>query len=260
MEYFIISVFGLIIGSFINVCIYRVPRNESIVVPRSHCPKCGHILRWYENIPVLSYVFLLGRCRKCRKRISFIYPLVEILTAVIAVLLYAFLGATPKTAVFFILFASLIMVTFIDFERQEIPDIITLPGIVIGFALSVLYPEILSKDRLHAMLDSFLGILIGGGSLYIIGFLGELVFKKEAMGGGDIKLLAMIGAFLGMKFTLLTFFLAPFLGMFAGLLAKIKEGKDTIPYGPYISLAALLAVLWGDTILQFTYKYFLFKF
>lgn len=256
--YFYIVIFSLIFGSFLNVCIYRIPRGESLVSPGSHCPRCGHNIRWYENIPVLSYVFLLGKCSKCRKKISAVYPIVEILTAVVAVSLYARFGGAPKSVIYFALFSALIVVSFIDFERLEIPDIISLPGIVIGLGVSVIYPELLSKGRFEAFIDSLLGVLIGGGSLYLLGFLGEIVFKKEAMGGGDVKLLAMIGAFLGWQGALLTFFIAPFLGILAAVKAKIIQKKGVIPYGPYISLAAFITALWGRNLIDWYWGMLLF--
>jgi len=224
-------------------------------MPRSHCVKCNHLITWYENIPVLSYIFLLGKCSVCKDKISLVYPIVEILTAVMAVLLYMFFGPSVKTVIYFVLFSSLIVATFIDFERQEIPDIITLPGIVLGLLTVVIYPELLGKGRMDAIVDSLIGILVGGGSLYAIGFLGEIVFKKEAMGGGDIKLLAMVGAFMGWELTLVTFFLAPIFGSLAGIIAKIKEGKELIPYGPYLSLAAFISLLCGRDIIRFMFPY-----
>ncbi|MFH1790515.1 MAG: prepilin peptidase [Candidatus Omnitrophota bacterium] len=248
---FIPVILGLVLGSFLNVCIFRIPRGESVVMPRSNCPKCRHFLPWYENIPVLSYIFLRGRCSRCRTRISFVYPAVEVLTAGLAAVIFVFFGLTPKAAIYFFMFSALIVVTFIDFERQEIPDIITLPGIAAGLITVFVYPDLLSQARPQAMLDSFLGVIIGGGSLYALGFLGEIVFKKEAMGGGDIKLLAMIGAFIGWKLCVVTFFLAPFFGSFTGLILKIRDGKEVIPYGPYLSLAALVSVLWGANIIKY---------
>ncbi|MDD5439906.1 MAG: prepilin peptidase [Candidatus Omnitrophica bacterium] len=244
---------GLIVGSFLNVCIYRLPRSESLVRPRSHCPHCRHILAWYENIPVVSFVVLRGRCKKCRNKISWRYPVVELMTAGLLIVLFLAFGLTVKSAILFALFASLIVATFIDFERQEIPDVITLPGIILGLVVVAAYPALLGKMRSEALLDSLLGIVAGGGSLYAIGFLGEIVFKKEAMGGGDIKLLAMVGAFIGWKLVLVTFFLAPFFGSCAGIIAKLREGKEIIPYGPYLSFAALISVLWGEKILGFLF-------
>jgi len=185
-----------------------------------------------------------------------VYPTVEILTALLAVVIYAFFGLTIKSLIFFVLFSALIITAFVDFERQEIPDIISLPGIGIGLLISWIYPEILSGRRPEALLSSFLGILVGGGTLYLVGFFGKIAFKKDAMGGGDIKLLAMIGAFLGWKIALLTFFIAPFLGLPAGIIMKMKKGKEgVIPYGPYLSLGAFVALLWGEDILRVLFKF-----
>lgn len=254
MVYLIIVLFGLVIGSFLNVCIYRIPRGESVVFPRSHCPKCGHKIPWHENVPVLSFILLGGKCSRCKQGISSVYPVVEIITALIAVLLYKFFGFSFETLIFFILFSALVIATFVDFERQEIPDVITLPGILIGLVLSCIYPDFLGETRPLALLNSFLGVLAGGGSLYLVGFLGELVFRKEAMGGGDVKLLAMVGAFLGWKLALLAFFIAPLFGSFVGIALKMKEGKEMIPYGPYLSLASFIALLWGNDIMNFLFN------
>ncbi len=254
MIYILIFIFGAIFGSFLNVCIYRIPRGESIIKPGSHCVKCGYALAWHENIPILSFIILGGRCRNCKRGISFVYPLVEIMTALLALIVFAFFGVTLKALILFILFSSLIVATFIDFQRNEIPDIITLPGILIGLSLSFFYPNLLSGLKpLASLFDSFLGVVVGGGSLYLMGFFGEIVFKKEAMGGGDIKLLSMIGSFLGWKLALLTFFIAPFFGSITGLILKIKEGKEIIPYGPYLSLAAFVSLLYGDEIIRFLF-------
>lgn len=251
MVYIFLLILGSIFGSFLNVCIHRMPKGESIINPGSHCPKCGHMLSWQENVPLLSFIILKGRCRNCKDKISYIYPIVETLTALLAVTVYIFFGISLKSLIYFAVFSSLIVASFVDFHRLEIPDIITLPGIFIGLALSFLYPALLSKTKpLDSFLDSFLGMFVGGASLYLLGFLGEMVFKKEAMGGGDIKLLAMIGAFLGWKSVLLTFFIAPFFGSVTGLILKIKEGKEVIPYGPYLSLAAFVSVLWGEKIIR----------
>jgi len=254
MIYLGLTFFGLVIGSFLNVCIFRVPRSESIVAPRSHCPRCGHVLSWAENVQVLSYVFLRGRCLRCKRRISPVYPMVEILTAGLAVLLYTRYGISALGVTYFTVFSSLIVAAFVDFERQEIPDVITLPGIAAGLLLSFAYPELHGAgSRLDSLTQSFLGMLAGGGSLYLVGFLGEMVFKKEAMGGGDIKLLAMLGAFMGVKLTLVTFFIAPFFGIFSAIYAKLKNKQETIPYGPYLSVAALASLLWGKEIIQFLF-------
>jgi leader peptidase (prepilin peptidase)/N-methyltransferase len=246
----LLIVFGLCIGSFLNVVIYRLPKGKSIVFPGSSCTKCGHKIKWYENIPVLSYIFLLGKCSKCKDKISVQYPIVEILTAGVLWGLFARFGLVPLTFIYFALFSSLIVCSFIDLEIQEIPDVITLPGIVIGLLISVIYPDILGGTRLLALKTSFLGVIAGGGSLLCLGMFGELIFKKEAMGGGDIKLLAMIGAFLGWQIAILTFFIAPFFGIGAGIIAKIKKGDEYIPYGPHIVIASFVCLLWSDKILK----------
>ena len=250
MEFIFVFIVGSMIGSFLNVCIYRMPKGESIVFPSSHCTKCNYKIKWYENIPIISYIFLLGKCKQCKEKISIIYPVVELLTASVAIILYYYFGLTPKFFIYFVLFASLIVCSFIDFDVQLIPDIITLPGIVIGLICAGAYPELLAETRLDALKESFLGILAGGGSLFALGVIGELIFKKEAMGGGDVKLLAMIGAFVGWEIAILVFFIAPVFGAVAGIIIKIKTGKELIPYGPYLVLASFLCLLYSDKILR----------
>lgn len=204
----------------------------------------------------MSYLNLRGKCRFCARPISFRYFVVEFLTALLLLAFYVFFGLSAKFFVFSILGAALVVSTFIDFEHQLIPDVITLPGIFVGLAASALFPSILGEVKAAgAILDSLAGILVGGGSIYAMGVLGKMAFKKEAMGGGDVKLMAMIGAFLGWKLVLLTFFLAPFFGTAVGIIVKIKEKKDIIPYGPYLSLATIIAILWGDRILSWLFFY-----
>ncbi|MCQ9206982.1 MAG: prepilin peptidase [Omnitrophica bacterium] len=251
MMIFLFFTFGLITGSLMNVCIYRLPRKESIISPRSHCTRCGKNIPWYDNIPLLSFMLLKGRCRFCKKRISFVYPTVEILSGSICALLFLRFGLTPDFFILWFFTSALIVVSFIDLRIREIPDEITLSGIALGLALSTLYPGLLGESaRLPAFLNSFLGVVAGGGSIYALGFLGEFIFKKEAMGGGDVKLLAMIGAFLGWKLTIFTFFLAPVFGSIVGIIMKVKNGEDIIPYGPHLSLAAIVALFYGDEILH----------
>ena len=192
-----------------------------------------------------------GKCRSCKKRISPVYVTVEILSGIIYAVLFSRFGMTPNFLIFAYLASALIVASFIDFRFHEIPDEITLPGIALALTLSVLYPSMLGKTaRIDSFLQSAIGILAGGGSIFILGSLGEFIFKREAMGGGDVKLLAMIGGFLGWKLVLFTFFLAPFFGSVIGIILKLKEGKDVIPYGPYLSIAALVALLWGDKFLK----------
>jgi len=242
---------GTIFGSFMNVCIYRLPRKESIVSPRSRCPLCGKAIRWSDNIPVLSYLILKGKCRSCGGRISPRYPIVEILAGLMCVSLFLRFGLSAKFLFFLYLTGALIVISFVDLKIHEIPDEITLSGIALGMGIAVLYPPLMNKTgNLSSFMDSFFGVLAGGGSIYLLGYIGEFIFKREAMGGGDVKLLAMIGAFLGWKLTLFTFFLAPFFGSLVGIVQKIKEGKDIIPYGPYLSIAAVVAIFFGGEILR----------
>lgn len=246
-----IFIMGTIFGSFMNVCIHRMPKNESIIKNRSHCPKCGSLIGWFDNIPILSFILLRGRCRNCKERISFRYAVVEIISGLVYLALYLRFGITINFFIYAYLLSSLIIVSFIDLKIQEIPDSITLSGMILGLLLASLYPPLLGKtSNLSSFLDSLLGLLVGGGSIFILGVVGEFIFKKEAMGGGDVKLLAMIGAFLGWKLALFTFFLAPFFGSFVGIALKLKEGRDIIPYGPYLSMAAVCALFWGNDILN----------
>ena len=246
-----VFMFGSIVGSFLNVCIYRLPKGRSIIVPGSHCPNCNAKIRWYDNIPILSYIFLSGKARCCKARISLRYFIVEALTAAAFLVFFISYGMTAKFLAYCILVSGLIVATFVDFEIQEIPDEVSLGGLVAGLALSVAFPSILNEvTRLNGFINSSLGALAGGSMIYAMGMLGEFAFKKEAMGGGDVKLLAMIGSFLGWKLTILTFFIAPAFGAVVGIILKIKEGKETIPYGPYLSLATVVSIFFGEKILK----------
>ncbi|NQU95874.1 MAG: prepilin peptidase [Candidatus Omnitrophica bacterium] len=244
-------IIGAISGSFMNVCIYRLPRKESVVRPRSHCPSCARAIPWYDNVPILSFLMLAGKCRFCKKRISVVYPIVEILSGLICVLLFLTFGLTVKFFILWYFLSALVVVSFIDLRIHEIPDEITLSGIALGMVAAALYPPLLGKvGHLSSLLDSFLGVIVGGGSIYLLGFIGEFIFKKEAMGGGDVKLLAMIGAFLGWKLAIFTFFLAPLSGSIVGITLKIKKGEEIIPYGPHLSLAAVIALFYGERLLR----------
>ena len=251
-----IFILGSIIGSFLNVCIYRLPRGESLVFPSSHCVHCNHKIYWFDNIPFLSYLNLRGKCRFCARPISFRYFVVEFLTASLLLTFYLFFDFSAKFFILSVLGTALVVSTFIDFKHQLIPDVITIPGIFVGLIASLLFPSILGEARLWgAAMNSLAGILVGGGSIYAMGVLGKLAFKKEAMGGGDVKLMAMIGSFLGWKLVLLTFFLAPFFGAIVGIIVKIKEKREVIPYGPYLSIATIVAILWGERILDYLFFY-----
>ena len=255
VEKIFVFIFGAIVGSFLNVCIYRIPKGRSIVAPGSHCPNCGAGIQWFDNIPILSYIILGGRSRCCKTRISLRYIIVEILTAFLFLVLFLFFGLTAKFFAYMILVCALIIATFVDFEIQEIPDEVSLGGLAVGLLLSVAFPSILNEpSRIHSFLNSFFGAFAGAATIYAMGMLGEFAFKKEAMGGGDVKLLAMIGSFIGWKMTLLAFFIAPLFGSIVGIILKIRQGKDIIPYGPYLSLAAVTAILWGDKILKLLFS------
>ncbi len=251
-----VFIFGSIVGSFLNVCIWRLPREESIIKPPSHCPECGKNIPWYDNIPFLSYLLLKGRCRFCKKKISFSYFLVEFFAGLLFLITYLIYNSTPLFYIYILLFSSFIVITFIDLKHQIIPDEITYAGIVLGFILSLIYPPLQGEKTIkEAALNSFLGILTGGGSIYLIGVIGEFIFKKEAMGGGDVKFLAMVGAFIGWKLTLLTFFVSPVFGVIAGLTAKIKYKTDIIPYGPYLALGTIVSIFWGNRILELVFGF-----
>ena len=255
----IFFILGSCVGSFLNVCIWRMPRSQSIIFPRSHCVHCGSIIRWRENIPVLSYILLRGRCSSCKKPISWRYFAVELLTGILFALLYAKFGLSSDLLLYLILLCGLIVATFIDLDFQLIPDSVSFGGLAAGLAASVLYPVFFdAAGRGAAFFDSAAGALIGGLSIYAVGAAGKLLFRKKleminedsAMGFGDVKFLAMIGAFLGWKRVLLVFFLAPFFGASVGLILKFRYKVETIPYGPYLSLAALIAVFWGREIID----------
>lgn len=245
IEISIIFILGLIIGSFSNVCIYRIPKNESIIFPASHCPNCHTPIKAIDNIPILSYLILKGKCRKCGEKISIRYPIVEFLTGAIYLLIFLVYGRSYQTLIYALLSSALIIISFIDLDEQIIPDEISLPGIIIGFVLSFIVPYI-------SYLNSILGIIVGGGIIFLIALAGLAIFKKEAMGGGDVKLAAMIGAFIGWKYIIISLFIGFFIGAIAGILLillKIKNRDDLVPFGPFIVLGSLITILWGENIL-----------
>lgn len=263
-------IFGTCVGSFLNVCIWRLPRNKSIVIPRSYCPHCQAPIRGYDNIPLISYLVLKGRCRDCGKRISPRYFIVELLSGMIFALFYFNYHSHPENLFIYLLLASaLVAITFIDFEHKIIPDMITYPGIVIGLLVSLIVkhqaPFIFSHiPWIDSLIDSLLGVLAGGGILWAIAIL-----SKGGMGGGDIKLGAMIGAFLGWQDTLLALLLAFFVGAVIGIILMLlklftskslkaawKKRKEFIPFGPYLALATLVTILKGQTIIKWYFTIF----
>ncbi|MBM9616118.1 prepilin peptidase [Desulfobulbus rhabdoformis] len=238
---------GAVVGSFLNVVILRLPKDDaSIVFPGSHCPVCQHPLSWWENIPIVSYLVLKGQCRSCKTTISWQYPLVEAAMGVFSLLLFQRFGLSVDFCVQFVFFAALLVIIFIDIHHQIIPDSISLPGMGIGF-LSSFFVSFVTWQQ------SGLGLLIGGGILYLVAFSYYALTKRDGMGGGDIKLLAMIGAFLGQQSLLYVVFASSLLGSIIGLAAMAKQGKGgktRIPFGPFIALAAMSWVLFQDQILM----------
>jgi len=251
MIYVALFIFGAMIGSFLNVCIWRMPNEESIVKPASHCPNCKKPIQWFDNIPLLSFILLGAKCRHCKTRISIRYPLVELLAGLLFIVNYAYFGFTAKFFIYTALECALLVGTFTDFMHYIIPDEITVGGLVAGLILSFIFPQ-LHAVSIHwkGFLFSLWGAAVGGSLIYATGFLGELAFKKEAMGGGDVKLMAMIGSIIGWKFVVLVFFLAPFFGAAIGIYLKFVKKIDIIPYGPYLSLATVIAILYGDKIFR----------
>lgn len=244
-------IFGLIIGSFLNVCIYRLPRERSVALPRSFCPNCRVMIKWYDNIPLVSYLLLLGRCRECKRHISFRYPAVEIISAFFSwFVIYHFQAPLPYLFYYLFLIAPLIVVTFIDLDHRIIPDVITIPGILIGaFSRYML----MHGTWQSVGLDIFLGILVGGGFLALVGFGYEWLKKIEGLGGGDVKLAAMLGAFFGWKGIIFILFLSSVIGSLIGIIyiVILKKGmKYALPYGPFLALGAIIYLFWGELILH----------
>lgn len=234
---------GLSVGSFLNVCIHRLPRGASVVRPPSACPGCGYRLRWYDNLPVLSYLWLRGRCRQCGAGISLRYPVIEVVTMLVFLLhLYVF-GWTVLMGVRLVFACAMIVLFAIDLEHQLLPNAITLPGIVAGLAVSLVVPP--------GVRDALLGAILGGGVLWLIGEAYYRYAGQEGMGGGDVKMLAMIGAFLGWKLVLVTLVLSSFAGSLIGMLViALRRGgmKHALPYGTFLAIGAVVASLVGEQI------------
>ena len=242
----IVFLFGLCVGSFLNVCIHRIPESKSIVYPGSMCPSCGERIRFYDNIPLMSFLLLRGRCRNCRTPISLRYPLVELLSAAMAVWVAAAYGLTPAAAVTYGFIAVLIVITFIDIDHRIIPDVLSLPGIAVFFLAARLLPSV-------TWVDSLIGILAGGGSLFLVAWLYHLITRKEGMGGGDIKLLAMIGAMIGWKGVLFTIFASSAAGTAVGLIVMLitrQNMKLAVPFGPFLALGAVVYLFFGPQVIQ----------
>jgi leader peptidase (prepilin peptidase)/N-methyltransferase len=260
-------VLGLMVGSFLNVCIYRIPRGESIVLPSSHCPHCGADLHPYDNIPVLSFLLLGGKCRTCGKEISWQYPAVELLTAFLFSITVAKVGPEGRTLVLWAFFSALIVLILIDLKERILPNVITLPGILAGLACSLisqvddgtakgllgLFGWVVSSVRLYSFLDSIIGVLVCGGFLWLVAEVYFRIRRIEGLGFGDIKLMGMVGAFLGLKLALFTIMLGSFLGAVIGFAFIKLTGKDSryeLPFGSFLGVAAIVAGLWGREIIQ----------
>jgi len=242
-----IIIFGGIIGSFLNVCIYRLPRNKSIIFPSSLCPACEKPIKFYDNIPVISYLLLKGKCRECSVHISIRYPLVELITALFFFMLFKKYGLSFEFFVSILFISLLIAISFIDLDFRIIPDVLSIGGLIAGFVLAFF------RQPFFFYPDALYGILLGGGILFVIAYGYELLRKREGMGGGDIKLLGMIGAFCGIKGVLFSLMSGSLLGTMVGIPMMMIKGEDSkyaIPFGPFLSLGALIFIFIGDKIMS----------
>ncbi|MBN2032750.1 MAG: prepilin peptidase [Deltaproteobacteria bacterium] len=245
------GLFGLALGSFLNVCIYRIPSNRSIVYPPSSCPNCGERIKFYDNLPVISYFLLLGRCRYCRHAISPQYPVVEAITGALSLALFLKLGASLEYLFFLLFGAALLGIAFIDLHHKMIPDVLSLPGIVMGFVFSLLPFSSLS------WIDSLIGTIGGGGFLLLVGIGFEKITGREGMGMGDVKMLAMIGAWMGWKPLLFIILLSSLAGSLIGgtmLVLSRQGGRTRIPFGPFLTLGTLLYLFFGSELTQWYFR------
>lgn len=272
---------GAIIGSFLNVVIHRVPAEESIVFPNSACPKCKKKIQGYDNIPILSWLILGGRCRNCNSPISFRYPAVEILTGLVFLLFFWRFDLTPILPVYLVFAAAIIALIFIDAEHMILPNVITYPGIVFAFLVRLIFPmtvgayyftdlnyyPLLQMRYLPewglSLIGALLGALAGGGSLWLIGKLWKLLRGVEGMGMGDVKLMLGVGALLGWRLTFLTLFLAAATGAVGGILfilaKREKDMQTQIPFGIFLGIGSLIAVLFGDPLIHWYMSTFIPK-
>lgn len=248
ISYAAIILFGLAIGSFLNVCIHRLPSGKSIVKPGSHCPKCGEPIRSRDNIPVLSYLLLKGRCRNCGGRISFRYPVVEVTSALILVLVYMKFGPTIEFFGYGYFCLALLVIFFTDIDKRIIPDSVIYPSLVLGLPFTLFFTA-LTEERVSGLLGMVLGFCV----LLFVGWFGRLIFKKEAMGGGDIKMAAVVGIFLGWKLLLVSLFLSVVLGAVVGaaiMAIRRKEDGSEIPFGSFIAIGSVVTLFWGAQLIR----------
>ena len=271
-SYIITGVLGAIIGSFLNVVIHRLPLEESIVFPNSRCPSCNAVIAFYDNMPVLSYAMLGGRCRACRKRISVRYPAVELLTALLFVAVTWRSGVTLALPFDLIFVSALVALVFIDAEHMILPNAITYPGMVFALVARLTIPYLLGNPHfddlpglMHGMMadtpiwaaslvGAFIGALIGGGSLWLMGWTWEKLRGIEAMGLGDVKMMFMVGAYLGWRLTILTIFFGVLSGSLIGMGLMMWQGKKDmqmlLPFGVFLGLGSIIAVLVGPQIVE----------
>lgn len=244
-------ILGLLIGSFLNVCIYRVPREKSIVSPPSSCPACGSAIRPWDNIPLISYLLLLGKCRKCGEKISLRYPAVELINGLLYAAVWFHFGPGWELPFLFAFVSAMLVITFIDLDFQIIPDVITLPGMIIGLAAAQFIipdplPDPNSKFQLLGFVNSIIGLLAGGVFFYLVALL-----SRGGMGGGDVKMMAMVGAFTGWKGVFLTTLVGSFSGSLVGIALMVFKGKgrkSKIPFGPFLALGSLVTLFFGSRI------------
>jgi leader peptidase (prepilin peptidase) / N-methyltransferase len=243
--------FGLALGSFLNVCIYRIPLKKSIIYPPSSCPQCNARIRFYDNIPLLSYILLLGKCRSCRHPIAIRYPTVELITGLLSLALFIRYGLSPQYFLFLFFMAALIVISFIDLDHQIIPDVISLPGILLGLTFALLQWTHIS------WIESIIGAAAGGGFLYLIAVLFERLTKREGMGFGDVKLLAMIGAWMGWRTLPFIILISSLVGTIIGggaLLVSRRGLRVKIPFGPFLALGALMYFFFGNELAAWYYR------
>ncbi len=269
LEWLIYALFGLVIGSFLNVCIYRIPLGKSIVFPNSHCPQCGNPIRFYDNVPILSYLLLRGKCRSCRKPISWQYPLVELLTGLAFYFCWQTWQLTSPTFVNSLFLSIIIVLIFTDFHHQILPNKLTLPGVVAGVLLSsfqepAVYADILSfkaasllgaQDISAALAGtgSILGAVIGGGLLFTVAYAYEKIRKRQGLGMGDVKMMAMVGAFLGWRLALLTIFAGSLIGTFIGIFLVLFRNMNLqtkLAFGVFLGAGAVFSLFYGLPFLQ----------
>ena len=272
---------GLCIGSFLNVCVYRLPREMSLTHPGSHCPCCNEGIAWYDNIPVLSWLALRGLCRRCGVLISPRYLLVELLTGGVFLWIYhahlaapagSVLGAIPTLGAYLVLASALIVSSFVDIERMVIPDEVAIGGMYVGPVLCTIWPEIIQHDNLltgwvlrmmgancggplAGLAASVIGMGIGAGVIYAAAVFGKALFRKEAMGFGDVKFMGMVGAFIGWQGALLTFFVACVLGAIVGIALLIRPRDTHIPFGPYLAVGSLVVMLHKDVTVRLLWDF-----